>query len=56
MSTAAVDMRNLYFSAAMDRGLDVNEAARFFEQNPADLVALSFMTYEECRTVPFVAK
>ena len=30
----------------MDRGLDVNEAARFFEQNPADLVALSFMTYE----------
>lgn len=42
----AVDMRNLYFSAAMDRGLDVGEAARFLEQNPSDVVALSFMTYE----------
>ncbi len=40
----AVDMRNLYFSAAMDRGLDVSEAARFLEQNPTDVVALSFMT------------
>jgi FkbH-like protein len=40
-----VDMRMLYFSAAMGRELETQEAIQFLSSNPTDLLALSFLTY-----------
>src|SRR6185312_11923973 len=45
-SGVSVDMRNLYFSAVVNRALDTTEAVEFVRENPMDLIALSFLTYE----------
>jgi len=41
-----IDMRMLYFSAAMGKNLETQEALQFLSSNPTDLVAFSFLTYE----------
>ncbi len=40
-----LDLRGLYFSAVVDRALDVSEALRFIAAERVDLIALSFLTY-----------
>ena len=41
----ALDVRSLYFSAVVDRPLDVSEIVRFLAENPTDVIAVSFLTY-----------
>ncbi|MDG2050546.1 MAG: HAD-IIIC family phosphatase [Myxococcota bacterium] len=41
-----LDMRELYFSALIGRELSTAQAERFLAQNPMDLIACSFFTYE----------
>jgi FkbH-like protein len=40
-----LDVRSLYFSAVVDRPLDVDAVVRFLADNPMDLIAVSFLTY-----------
>lgn len=42
---AAVDMRSMYFSAALKKGLSTEEASEFIERESIDLVVLSFLSY-----------
>ena len=42
----SLDVRMLYFSAATGKDLVTEEAIQFLSSNPADLIALSFLTYE----------
>ena len=41
-----LDMRALYFSALMERGLSTDQVLGFLEEFPADLIALSFLSYQ----------
>ncbi|GAC1550038.1 MAG: HAD-IIIC family phosphatase [Myxococcales bacterium] len=41
-----LDFRQLYFSAAMGRGLAVDEPLAFLREFPADLIACSFLSYK----------
>lgn len=42
----SVDLRQLYFSAPQGRALGTDEASGMLAQFPADLVAMSFLSYE----------
>lgn len=52
----ALDMRMLYFSAAMGKGLATQEALTFLSSNPTDLIALSFLTYEGVPPYPLLLR
>jgi FkbH-like protein len=41
-----LDMRALYFSALMERGLSTDSVLGFLEEFPADLIAFSFLSYQ----------
>ncbi len=52
----SLDMRMLYFSAAMGKGLATQEALAFLLSNPTDLIALSFLTYEGVPPYPLLLR
>lgn len=47
-----LDIRVLYFSAAMARELSSSEVLNYIETNPPDVIALSFLTYEALPPYP----
>lgn len=40
-----VDMRCIYFSALMDKGLSIKEISDFMEKNDVDMIAISFFSF-----------
>ena len=47
-----LDVRTLYFSTVADRSLSTDSVMRFIEQNPTDLIALSFLTFSALPLYP----
>jgi FkbH-like protein len=52
----SLDTRMLYFSAAMGKDLPTREALAFLSSNPADLIGLSFLSYEGLPLYPLLLR